>query len=96
MLLLVLFIISVAATLSFLAWLYILLHPARAWDFQPVGEDSQLLATGYQLLAETVALTADSQEPIANSSRPRTGRESARSSPRATKPALCRARFPRC
>jgi hopene-associated glycosyltransferase HpnB len=34
-----LFIVSVAATLSFLSWLYILLHPARPWDFQPVGDD---------------------------------------------------------
>src|SRR5579862_1089225 len=30
------------ATLSLLAWLYILLHPARPWDFQPVGDDTEI------------------------------------------------------
>jgi len=27
------------ATLSVISWLYILLHPATPWDFQPVGDD---------------------------------------------------------
>lgn len=30
------------ATLSLLAWLYIFLHPARPWDFQPVGDDADI------------------------------------------------------
>lgn len=34
-----LFLLSIAATLSFLAWAYILFHPARPWDFQPVGDE---------------------------------------------------------
>jgi hopene-associated glycosyltransferase HpnB len=34
--------ISIAATLSFLAWLFILLYPARPWDFHPVGDDEPL------------------------------------------------------
>ena len=38
----VLFLVSLAATASFLSWLYILLHPARPWDFQPVGDDGPL------------------------------------------------------
>ncbi len=29
------------ATLSLLAWLFILFHPARPWDFQPVGDDGE-------------------------------------------------------
>src|SRR5437868_548195 len=38
-----LFLISICATLAFLAWIYILLHPARPWDFQPVGDDGPIL-----------------------------------------------------
>jgi len=30
------------AMLSFLGWLYILLHPARPWDFLPVGDDGPI------------------------------------------------------
>jgi hopene-associated glycosyltransferase HpnB len=33
------FLLSIAATASLLAWLFILLHPARPWDFLPVAED---------------------------------------------------------
>src|SRR5262245_48444851 len=36
---LLLFLLSLLATASLLAWLYILLHPARPWGFQPVGDD---------------------------------------------------------
>ena len=36
------FLLSIAATLSFLAWAYILFHPARPWDFQPVAESLPL------------------------------------------------------
>ena len=32
------------ATFSLLAWLYILFQPARAWDFQPVGDDGDVPA----------------------------------------------------
>jgi cellulose synthase/poly-beta-1,6-N-acetylglucosamine synthase-like glycosyltransferase len=28
------------ATLSIVAWLFIFLHPAKPWDFQPVGDDA--------------------------------------------------------
>lgn len=28
------------ASLSIIAWLFILLHPAKPWDFQPVGDDA--------------------------------------------------------
>ena len=38
----VLFALAVVATVSVLAWLFILLHPARAWDFQPVGDDGPI------------------------------------------------------
>lgn len=38
MLLTSLLIVSCAATAAFLAWLFILLQPARPWDFQPVGD----------------------------------------------------------
>jgi hopene-associated glycosyltransferase HpnB len=31
--------LGVCGILSLIAWLAILLHPARPWDFQPVGED---------------------------------------------------------
>ena len=39
MLNLVIFIFFISATLSLIAWLFIFLHPARPWDFQPVGDD---------------------------------------------------------
>lgn len=29
------------ASMSVLAWLFILLHPAKPWDFQPVGDDGK-------------------------------------------------------
>src|ERR1043165_6062405 len=32
------------ATFSLLAWLYTLFQPARAWDFQPVGDDGDVPA----------------------------------------------------
>ncbi|MGD0092448.1 MAG: glycosyltransferase [Planctomycetota bacterium] len=34
--------IAFLAALSFLAWVAILLHPARPWDFQPVGDDKPI------------------------------------------------------
>src|SRR5437762_1174300 len=35
-------------TLSLLGWLYIFFHPARSWDFQPIGDDAEipLLSSG--------------------------------------------------
>jgi len=39
--LLLLYILSFAATASALAWLFLLFHPARPWDFQPVGDDGE-------------------------------------------------------
>lgn len=42
MLLIILLTVSLAATASFLAWLFILLHPARPWDLQPIGDDEPL------------------------------------------------------
>jgi hopene-associated glycosyltransferase HpnB len=39
---LLLFLLSMVATLAFLGWAYILFHPARPWDFQPVGDDVPL------------------------------------------------------
>jgi len=42
--LIILFPIAILATFSVLAWLYIALHPARAWDFQPVGDDEPVPA----------------------------------------------------
>jgi hopene-associated glycosyltransferase HpnB len=30
------------ATAAMLAWLYVLLHPARPWDFQPVSDDAPI------------------------------------------------------
>ncbi|MEI6235938.1 MAG: glycosyltransferase [Planctomycetota bacterium] len=42
MITLILFPIVFIATLSVLSWLYILLHPAKPWDFQPVGDDAPL------------------------------------------------------
>jgi hopene-associated glycosyltransferase HpnB len=41
--LVILFILSTLATLSALAWLFILFHPARPWDFHPVGDDEAVL-----------------------------------------------------
>src|SRR5438105_4318304 len=37
-----LFLLSVVATFAFLGWLFVLLHPARPWDFQPVGDDETI------------------------------------------------------
>jgi len=37
--LVLLYILSFAATASAIAWLFLLFHPARPWDFQPVGDD---------------------------------------------------------
>jgi hopene-associated glycosyltransferase HpnB len=34
--------LSILATISLLAWLFILFHPARPWDFWPVAEDLPL------------------------------------------------------
>ena len=31
------------ASISIIAWLFILLHPAKPWDFQPVGDDGPVL-----------------------------------------------------
>ena len=42
MLLTCLLIFSLAATASFLAWLFILLQAGRPWDFQPVGDDEAI------------------------------------------------------
>ena len=42
MIALAIFAIWILASLSLLSWLYILLHPARPWDFQPVGDDVPL------------------------------------------------------
>ena len=33
-----LFALSILATVALLGWLFVLLHPARPWDFQPVGD----------------------------------------------------------
>src|SRR6185295_14256771 len=30
------------ATVALLAWLFIFFHPARPWDFQPVGDDAEI------------------------------------------------------
>lgn len=40
MMAIVMFILSFCSTASLLAWLYILLHPARPWDMQPVNDDA--------------------------------------------------------
>ena len=43
MIAIVIFIFWILASLSLLSWFYILLHPARPWDFQPVGDDGPIL-----------------------------------------------------
>ncbi len=40
---LIIFLFWLLASLSLLSWFYILLHPARPWDFQPVGDDGPIL-----------------------------------------------------
>ena len=35
---------AVLGVISLLIWLGIALHPARPWDFQPVGDDEELLS----------------------------------------------------
>jgi len=40
--LLFLFAVSILASLSLLIWLGLFFHPARPWDFQPVGDDAPL------------------------------------------------------
>lgn len=34
--------IAFLSLISLLAWLYIFLHPAKPWDFQPVGDDAEI------------------------------------------------------
>src|SRR5438094_948707 len=40
MLVLLLYPLIFLSLISVLAWLFIFLHPARPWDFQPVGDDN--------------------------------------------------------
>ncbi len=42
MLLLLLYPLIFLSLISVLAWLFIFLHPARPWDFQPVGDDAEI------------------------------------------------------
>lgn len=39
--LILLYLLSFTATASAIAWLFLLFHPARPWDFQPVGDDGE-------------------------------------------------------
>ena len=68
------------ASVSVLAWLFILLHPAKPWDFQPVGDDGEppLLPDGAQFPRVAVIVPA---------------RNEAESLPR-TLPALLRQDYP--
>jgi hopene-associated glycosyltransferase HpnB len=42
MIAIVIFGLWILASVSLLSWFYILLHPARPWDFQPVGDDGPI------------------------------------------------------